>query len=102
MGFTTPNFPAVEPETFLRQPLMERVRILALKWVDHGFGVPRMVHLRYIAKLVFFYEIGGIVIALVTSGLPAFWHVSRWWDQPSVYQKGVLWSVLLDVMVPAG
>jgi hypothetical protein len=31
MGFTTPNLPDVDPETFLRQPLMERIRILALK-----------------------------------------------------------------------
>ncbi len=33
MGFTTPTYPAVDPETFLRQPLMERIRILAVKWV---------------------------------------------------------------------
>jgi uncharacterized membrane protein YkgB len=102
MGFTTPNLPAVEPESFLRQPLMERVRILALKWVDYGFGVPRMVHVMYIAKLVFFYALGGIAIATVTSGLPAFWHVSQWWDQPIVYQKAVLWTVLLEVIGLAG
>jgi hypothetical protein len=45
MGFTTPIFPAVDPETFMRLPLMERIRILALKWVDYGYGVPRMIHL---------------------------------------------------------
>ena len=36
-----------------------------------------MVHAIYIVKLVFFYALGGIVVATVTSGLPAFWHVSR-------------------------
>jgi hypothetical protein len=102
MGFTTPNLPAVEPESFLRQPLMERIRILALKWVDYGFGVPRMVHAMYIAKLVFFYALGGIVIATATSGLPAFWHVLQWWDQPIVYRKAVLWTVLLEVIGLAG
>ncbi|MGH3676375.1 MAG: DUF3556 domain-containing protein [Mycobacterium sp.] len=102
MGFTTPNLPAVEPESFLRQPLMERIRILALKWVEHGYGVPRMVHTIYIAKLVFFYSLGGIVIATVTSGLPAFWHVSQWWDQPIVYEKTVLWTVLLELIGLAG
>jgi hypothetical protein len=80
MGFTTPNLPAVEPESFLRLPLMQRIRILALKWVDYGFGAPRMVHVSYIAKLVFFYALGGIAIATVTSGLPALRHVSQWWD----------------------
>jgi uncharacterized membrane protein YkgB len=102
MGFTTPTLPAVEPETFLRQPLMERIRIMTLKWVDHGYGVPRMIHVLYIVKLVFFYVLGGIVIATVTSGLPAFWHVSEWWNQPIVYQKAILWTVLLELIGLAG
>ena len=29
MGFTQPNFPRVEPETFLQQPFLERVKTLA-------------------------------------------------------------------------
>ena len=85
MSFTKPNFPAVEPETFLNKPLMERIKTLALNWVDNGYGAPRMVHTIYIVKLVLFYALGGIVVATVTSGLPAFWHVSQWWNQPIVY-----------------
>ena len=50
MGFTTPNLPKVDPESFLAQPLMERVRTLVLKWVDHGYGVPRMVHHIYLSS----------------------------------------------------
>jgi hypothetical protein len=102
MGFATPTYPAVDPETFLRQPLMERIRILAIKWVDYGYGVPRMIHLLYIVKLVLFYALGGIVIATVTSGLPTFWHVSEWWNQPIVYQKAILWTVLLELIGLAG
>ena len=75
MGFTTPNFPAVEYEAFLASPFLERVKTLALNWVDNGYGVPRMVHAIYIVKLVLFYALGGIVVATLTSGLPAFWHV---------------------------
>ena len=63
MGFTKPNFPAVEPEAFLKKPLMERIKILALNWADNGYGAPRMVHTIYIVKLVFFYALGGIVVA---------------------------------------
>ena len=63
MGFTTPNFPAVEPEAFLASPFLERVKTLALNWVDNGYGVPRMVHAIYIVKLVLFYVLGGIVVA---------------------------------------
>jgi hypothetical protein len=102
MGFSTPTYPAVDPEAFLRQPLMERIRILTVKWVDYGYGTPSMIHLLYIVKLVFFYALGGIVVATVTSGLPAFWHVSAWWNQPIVYQKAILWTVLLELIGLAG
>jgi len=43
MGFTTPNLPKVDPEAFLAKPFLERVKTLALNWVDNGYGVPRMV-----------------------------------------------------------
>ncbi|MFC9839919.1 DUF3556 domain-containing protein [Rhodococcus sp. NPDC127530] len=102
MSFTKPDLPPVDPDTFLTKPLMERMRILALDWAENGFGSPRMVHTIYIAKLIFLYAIGGITIATVTSGLPAFWHVSEWWNQPIVYQKAILWTVLLETIGVAG
>ncbi|MEN4401354.1 DUF3556 domain-containing protein [Mycolicibacterium senegalense] len=102
MGFTQPNFPAVDPDEFLRMPLRQRMRILALNWAENGFGSPYMVHTIYIAKLIFFYALGGVVVATVTSGLPAFWHVSEWWNQPIIYQKAILWTVLLEAIGIAG
>jgi Transmembrane protein of unknown function (DUF3556) len=102
MGLMTPNLPAVDHEAFVRLPLRDRIKILVLKWVDYGYGVPRMIHLLYIAKLVVFYAIAGIAIATATSGLPAFWHVSEWWNQPIVYQKAILWTVLLEALGLAG
>ena len=38
----------------------------------------------------------------VTSDLPAFWHVSQWWNEPIVYQKVILWTVLLETIGVAG
>jgi uncharacterized membrane protein YkgB len=102
MGFTQPDLPAVDPQEFLRKPLMERIRILSVNWVEHGFGSPWMVHTIYIAKLIFCYALGGIIVATVTSDLPAFWHVSQWWNQPIVYQKAILWTVLLETLGIAG
>jgi uncharacterized membrane protein YkgB len=102
MGFTKPDLPDVDPDTFLQLPLMERTRILALNWAENGFGSPKMVHTVYIAKLVLLYAFGGILIATLTSGLPAFWHVLQWWNQPIVYQKAILWTVLLEVVGVAG
>ncbi len=102
MGFTKPDLPKVDPDTFMQQPLMHRMKVLAQHWVEHGFGTPRMVHAIYIAKLLFFYMLGGVVVATATSRLPAFWHVAQWWNQPIVYQKAVLWTVLLETIGIAG
>lgn len=102
MALTQPHQPPVDPEVFLRKPLLERMRILTTDWAEYGFGAPRFVHLIYIAKLVLFFAIGGITVATATSGLPAFWHVSEWWNQPIVYQKIVLWTVLLESIGIAG
>jgi hypothetical protein len=102
MGFTKPDLPKVDPDTFMRQPLMERMKVLAQHWVEHGFGTPRMVHTIYIVKLLAFYILGGVVVAATTSRLPAFWHVAQWWNQPIVYQKAVLWTVLLETIGVAG
>src|SRR6202790_4620215 len=102
MGFTKPNFPSVEPETFLKKPLMERMKILALNWAENGYGAPKMVHTIYIVKLVLLYALGGVLVATLTSDLPAFWHVSQWWNQPIVYEKAVVWTVLLEAIGVAG
>jgi uncharacterized membrane protein YkgB len=61
-----------------------------------------MVHVIYILKLLTFYVLGGVVIATATSRLPAFWHVAQWWNQPIVYEKAVLWTVLLETVGVAG
>ncbi|HEY5858446.1 MAG TPA: DUF3556 domain-containing protein [Aldersonia sp.] len=103
MGFTTPDLPDIaDPDEFLRRPLMERMRILAADWAEQGFGSPRLIHTIYLVKLTVFFAIGGLSIALLTSGLPAFWHVSEWWNQPIVYQKVILWTVLLEATNVAG
>ncbi|WAJ46450.1 DUF3556 domain-containing protein [Mycobacterium sp. Aquia_216] len=102
MGFIKPYLPDVDPDNFLKQPLMERMRILATDWAENGFGSPKMIHTIYIVKLVVFFALGGITVATATSGLPAFWHVSAWWNQPIVYQKVILWTVLLEAIGVAG
>ena len=102
MGFIKPYLPEVDPDTFLKKPLMERMRILAADWAENGFGSPKWIHTMYIVKLVVFFTIGGITVATLTSGLPAFWHVTEWWNQPIVYQKVILWTVLLEAIGVAG
>lgn len=43
MGFKTGDFPPVDQREFLEKPLRERLRVLALHWVEYGFGTPSAV-----------------------------------------------------------
>ena len=102
MGFKTGDFPPVDPETFLRKPLFERTKALALHWVQFGFGSPKMIPATYVVKLLFLYVLAGVALATATSGVGPFWDVAAWWHEPVVYQKLVLWTVLLETIGVAG
>ncbi|MFC4126694.1 DUF3556 domain-containing protein [Nocardia rhizosphaerae] len=102
MGFKTADFPPVDTTTFLDLPLRERIRALALHWVEYGFGSPKMIHSVYIVKLLVLYMFGGVLVATATSGTGPFWDIGQWWNEPIVYQKLVLWTVLLEAIGVAG
>ncbi|WP_226350156.1 DUF3556 domain-containing protein [Pseudonocardia sp. ICBG601] len=102
MGFKTGDFPPVDLDTFLDRPLFERTKALALHWTQYGFGSPKMIPTTYVVKLLVLYGVIGTALITWTSGVGPFWEVSGWWDQPVVYQKLVLWTVLLEVVGVAG
>lgn len=97
MGLTQPDFPQVDPETFLQRPFFDRIRTLGAHWADYGFGTPKMVHIIYLVKVFVFYVGVGITLATLTSGLNPL-HVTEWWNQPIVYQKAILWTVLVEIL----
>ena len=101
MGLTTPNFPPVDPATFMRKPYLERIKTLSRNWVENGFGAPKITAVVYIVKLVFFYTLGGVLVATLTSDLDPL-HPAAWWNEPIVYEKLVLWTVLLECLGVAG
>jgi Transmembrane protein of unknown function (DUF3556) len=101
MGLTTGNFPPVQPAEFMQKPYRERIKVLALHWADYGFGAPKITGLIYIFKLLFFYALGGVLVATLTSGLDPL-DPAGWWNDPIVYQKLVVWTVLLECLGVAG
>ncbi|MGW3483655.1 DUF3556 domain-containing protein [Rhodococcus indonesiensis] len=101
MGFKTGHFPEVDPATFCQLPFRDRLRAMATHWVDHGFGTPKMVHTVYILKLLFLYVGAGTALATLTSGL-SWLDVASWWNQPIVYQKLILWTVLVEALGVGG
>jgi hypothetical protein len=102
MGFKTGDFPPVDLETFLDKPLMERTKALALHWVEYGFGAPKMIAATYVVKVLLLYILAGTALVTWTSGVGPFWDIAHWWNQPIVYQKLVLWTVLLEAVGIAG
>jgi len=101
MGLMTGDFPPVEPAEFMRAPYRERTKALTRQWVDHGFGAPKITGLIYIVKLLCFYALGGVLVATLTSGLDTL-DPASWWKNPIVYQKLVLWTLLLECVGVAG
>ena len=102
MGFTKPYLPDVDPDTFLTEAAdgadadpRHRLGRKRLRLAEDGAH-----HLHR--------EAGRVLRDRrhhrrdATSGLPAFWHVTEWWNQPIVYQKVILWTVLLEAIGVAG
>ncbi|MDF2991428.1 MAG: hypothetical protein K0S37_1942 [Microbacterium sp.] len=102
MGFKTGDFPPVDLSTFLHQPLRERVKALGLHWVEYGFGSPRMIAATYLVKITVLWLLIGSIIITATSGVGWFWQVDQWWSQPIVYQKAIIWTMLLEAIGLAG
>jgi len=100
MGFTEGKFPPVDPAAFLNSPLQTRMRVLAQHWGEYGFGTARNINVIYILKIVVLYALGGVAVA--TIGIAAFWEVSLWWNDPLVYQRLIIWTVLLESLNLAG
>ena len=88
----------MEPDEFLAQPLLERLRILAVDWIYNGFGVQKYVHLVYILKVGVIYALGGLLMVSMTSDVGSLTHIGQWWSEPIVYQKLILWTVLFEVL----
>ncbi len=101
MGLTTGNFPPVDPATFQQQPYLERIKVTARHWAEYGFGGPKIVPLIYVAKLLLFSVFGGWVVACLTTGLNPF-EFAQNWDEPIIWQKLVLWTMLLEGLGVAG
>lgn len=100
MGLMTPESPPVDPATFMRTPYRERIKTLARHWVEYGAGNPKFIMFIYIAKMVVFASV-GVLVATLASGLDPL-DPGGWWQEPIVWQKLVVWIVLIEVLGVGG
>lgn len=97
MGFIRPELPDVDVSTWQHEPRAEKLKTLSRHWVEHGFGSPTAVYLLYIAKAAF-YVAGAALVISWTPGLGSVLDPGGWWDQPVVYQKLIVWTLLFEVL----
>ena len=97
MGFLQPNLPVVDLETWRTLPRSERIRPVAVHLATTGFGTPDVMPVLYVVKQVLF-VLGGMAFALATKGIDGFTEVGTWWSEPVVFQKAVLYTMLIEVV----
>ena len=51
MGYRTAELPDVKLDEFEGIPFFERMKMLMLHWVDHGFGTPKQTITFYVWKI---------------------------------------------------
>ncbi len=99
MGFLKPSPLPVDPTEFQALTHRERIRVLTSDWVLNGFGVQKFVHLIYIVKVGLIYAGGGLLLVSWTSpGVGSVLDFGQWWSEPIVYQKLILWTVLVEAL----
>ena len=97
MGYRTAELPPVDIDEFAKIPFLPRMKMLQLHWVEAGFGTPRQTAMFYVWK-IFFYSLFGLIVAgAFTRGLE-FNDIGGWWDEPILYQKLMIWTVLLEIL----
>lgn len=73
---------------------------MARHWAEVGFGTPVIMHLFYVVKILL-YVLGAWLVALSTAGVDGFTNVAQWYDEPIVFQKVVLYTMLFEVVTSA-
>lgn len=97
MGFLKPDLPVVDFAEWSKGTRAERIRPLARHWAEVGFGTPVVLHLFYVVKILL-YVLAGALFAVATSGIDGLTNVTSWYDEPIVFQKVVLFTMLFEVV----
>ncbi|MBU3065005.1 DUF3556 domain-containing protein [Nocardia sp. NEAU-G5] len=97
MGFLQPDLPVVDMAEWSRGTRSERIEPMARHWAEVGFGTPVVMHLFYVGKIAL-YILGGWLIMLSTTGIDGFLRVGSWWSEPIVFEKAVLYTLLVEVI----
>ncbi|OBG16526.1 hypothetical protein A5765_07280 [Mycolicibacterium celeriflavum] len=97
MGFLKQEAPVVDFEQWSKGTRAEKIVPMARHWAEVGFGTPVVLHLFYVVKILL-YILGAWLVVLTTTGIDGFTNVTSWYDEPIVFEKVVLYTMLFEVV----
>ena len=100
MGFLKQDTPQIDFEEWSKGTRAEKIIPMARHWAEVGFGTPVLLHLFYVVKIAL-YILAAWLLALTTEGLgglAGFGDVARWYAEPIVFEKVVLYTMLFEVV----
>ncbi len=97
MGFLKQDTPQIDFEEWSKGTRAEKIIPMARHWAEVGFGTPVLLHLFYVVKIAL-YILAAWLLALTTTGIDGFGGVARWYAEPIVFEKVVLYTMLFEVV----
>ncbi|WP_237572152.1 DUF3556 domain-containing protein [Mycolicibacterium lacusdiani] len=97
MGFLKQTTPEIDFEQWSKGSRAEKIVPMARHWAEVGFGTPVALHLFYVVKILLYVLFAWLVV-LTTTGVDGFTNVGQWYDEPIVFQKVVLYTMLFEVV----
>ncbi|MFT4201293.1 DUF3556 domain-containing protein [Gordonia sp. (in: high G+C Gram-positive bacteria)] len=98
MGFLKQDAPQVDDfEAWSKGTRAEKIVPMARHWAEVGFGTPVVLHLFYVVKILAYAGI-ALGIVLLTPGIGGIGEIDRWWTEPIVFEKVVLFTMLFEVV----
>jgi hypothetical protein len=95
MGFIAPSTPSFDVDDWSRRPYAERLRLMCDAWAQQGFGAPGVAYVFYVLKIAIY--IGGFLFfATRAPGVGGVGDFGRWWDDPEVFGRGILWTFMFE------
>lgn len=95
--FLKQTTPTVEFDTWSQGTRAEKIKPMARHWAEVGFGTPIALHLFYVGKILAYLLVGWAIV-ISTPGIDGFFDVTAWYNEPIVFEKVVLYTMLIEVV----
>ncbi|MGV9709942.1 DUF3556 domain-containing protein [Gordonia sp. NPDC003424] len=97
MPFLKQTTPTVDFATWSQGTRAEKIKPMARHWAEVGFGTPVALHLFYVLKILAYIVVGWAIV-VSTPGIDGFFDVTAWYNEPIVFEKVVLYTMLIEVV----